>query len=132
MKAIIPLLLALFVSVDISPAETGERLSESGFYAIRVQTDPPRPVVGNNTVLMTVLDRRTGKGVEGAVIEATPWMTLHSHGSTKSTRVIEQGKGMYRVTDVYLTMEGEWDLLLSIRKDGKEDTAVFPLNKATH
>ncbi|MBZ0155073.1 MAG: FixH family protein [Alphaproteobacteria bacterium] len=131
MKAVIPLLLLLFVSVGISPAGAGERLSDGGWYAIRMQTDPSRPVVGDNTITLTLLDRHTGTGVEGAVIEAVPWMTLHGHGSTKKPRVREMGNGVYTITEVYFTMEGEWDLLLDIRKGGRKDAAVLTFKKVT-
>ena len=113
------------ISIDVSSADINEGHSDEGLYTIRAQAEPSRPVVGNNTITLTVFDRRTKAKVEGAVIEVTPWMTMHSHGSSKKTRVREKGNGVYAVEDVYFTMEGDWDLLIKIQKNGISDSAIL-------
>lgn len=113
-------------------AETIERTSESGTYIVRVQTDPKEPVVGNNSLTLTLLDGKTRAPVEAAEVEVVPWMTIHSHGSSKKTRVAEQGRGVYLVSDVYFTMAGEWDLIISVRKNRTEDSAVVTLKNVRH
>lgn len=106
-------------------AEPAERKSEEGNFVIRVQTEPSHPTVGNNVVTLTIIDGRAGTPVEGVMIEATPWMTVHGHGSSKKTRVREKGKGIYVVEDVFFTMPGDWDLLITCRKDRIEDKAII-------
>ena len=120
---LLTMLLAFSVTCLAGPVE---RKSEEGNFVIRVQTEPPLPFVGNNVVTLTIVDSRDGKPVEGAMIEATPWMTMHGHGSSKKTRVREKGKGIYVVEDVFFTMAGDWDLLITCRKNMIEDKAIIP------
>ena len=105
-------------------AEVVERQSEEGHFFIKVQTEPPHPVVGNNVVTLTIVDGRSKNPVEGVRVEAMPWMTIHGHGSSKKTRIKEKGKGIYVVEDVFFTMAGDWDLLITLRKDKIEDKAI--------
>lgn len=123
-KRVFILLLFLVAFSKTSLAEIVERRSEEGNFLIRVQTEPAPPIVGNNVVTLTIVDGRSGKPVEGARVEATPWMTMHGHGSSKKTRTVEKGKGIYVVEDVSFTMAGDWDLLLTMRKDAIEDRAI--------
>jgi len=115
-------LLAAFRGVGM--AEVVEGRSEEGRFVIKVHTEPAHPIVGANVVIVTILDGRSGIPLEGVIIEATPWMTIHSHGSSKKTRIKEKGKGLYHVEDVFFTMAGDWDLLLTLRKDAIEDKAI--------
>lgn len=119
-------LFAIFLAAfsEMGMAGTVEKLSDDGLFIVRAQIEPPRPVVGNNIVTLTIFDSRSKTPIEGAVIEAVPWMTMHGHGSSKKTRISERGKGIYTVENVYFTMPGDWDLLIKIQKNKVEDKGI--------
>lgn len=124
-----PVVLILILFCGISPAEPTGSKSDGGLYAVDLQIIPSQPVVGKNTVILTIYDGRTNAKIEGAAIEVIPWMTMHGHGSPKNAIVKEQGGGKYAVENVYFTMEGDWDLLINITKNGIKDTAIFTIKK---
>lgn len=126
MKRIIIALAVLLASFTATvKAEVIESQSEDGLFIIRAQTEPWPPIVGNNTITLTVLDSRSKNPVEGAEVEVVPWMTLHGHGSSKKTRIQEKGKGIYVIESVYFTMAGDWDLLIKIRRSQSIDRAII-------
>jgi hypothetical protein len=98
--------------------------SDGGFYAVDLQIVPSQPIVGKNIVTLTIYDGRSNAKIEGAAIEVIPWMTIHGHGSPKNSIVKEQGGGKYTAENVYFTMEGDWDLLINITKNGIKDTVI--------
>ncbi len=97
--------------------------TKKGFFIFTVQTEPAEPVVGSNMVMLTIRDAGSGAAVEGATVKVVPWMSMHGHASPKETRVKEKGNGVYEVDDVYYSMEGPWDLLITIQKGNIEDAA---------
>jgi len=123
-KRVFILLIVLAAFSKTSVAEIVETRSEEGKFLIKAQTEPDHPIVGNNVVTLTLLDVRSRNPVEGVRIEAVPWMTIHGHGSSKKAWVTEKGKGVYVVEDVFFTMAGDWDLLITLRKDKIEDKAI--------
>ncbi len=124
-RRIVILAVLLFVFSKISTAEILEKRSEDGFFIIKMRIEPSNPVVGNNIVTLTIFDSRSKTPIESAKIEAVPWMTTHSHGSSKKTIIKEKGNGVYVVENVYFTMEGDWDLLVNIQINKKEDKVIF-------
>jgi len=104
------------------------RNTEGNLFRIELRIDPPQPVVGSNAALLDVYDAKSNEKIDDATIEVIPWMTMHSHGSSKKPTVHKQGSGQYRVEDIYYTMEGDWDLLITIQKKGTKDTATFPIS----
>ncbi len=123
-----PIVLVLFF-YGISAAESMGKKSDGGFYAVDLQIVPSQPIVGKNTVILTIYDGRSNAKIEGATLEVIPWMTIHGHGSPKNAIVKEQGGGKYDVENVYFTMEGDWDLLINITKNGIKDTVIFTVKK---
>ena len=86
-----------------------------------------QPVVGNNAAVLIVTDARTNQPIDDAVITAVPWMTMHSHGSPNKPTIKKTGDRRYRVDNLYYTMEGDWDLIVSVQKGRSRDTATFPI-----
>ncbi len=122
-RLLLILSILVFVSVETSFAETVEKRTDAGYFIVKLRADPSPPVVGTNTLTVAVRDGRSHAAVEGAVLEVVPWMTLHGHGSSKKARVEEIGKGEYEVDNVYFTMEGDWDVLITVHKGDIKDTA---------
>lgn len=127
MKKVI-IVLSIFFLSSVSVAKTIEKYSDNGFFIIKIQAQPDPPVVGQDvTLTVTIYDSHSKIPVVGAKVEVIPWMTAHSHGSSKRTRTIEKGNGVYTIEDVYFTMEGDWDLLINIRKNNIEDRCTVTL-----
>ena len=120
----------LFLAAVLVPAFAGltfaavtDRHTNNGSYIFSVKPTPSVPVVGSNFLTLTIRDGSSGAAVEGATVKVVPWMTMHGHGSQKEAGVKEKGKGVYEVDNVYYSMEGSWDLLITIRKGDVEDSA---------
>jgi len=120
--ALIVIVLTL-VFKGFTYASPTDHRTKQGSFSILVQTEPHEPVVGPNKVILTIRNAGTGSAMEGATVKVVPWMSMHGHGSPKETHVKEEGNGVYEVENVYYTMEGPWDLLISIQKGNVEDTA---------
>ena len=103
------------------------KTTDANLFRFELEGGLEKPVVGNNTVVLVVSDARSNRTIDDAKIEIIPWMTMHSHGSSKKPVVKAMGSGRYQVENVYFTMEGDWDLIISIEgKEGK-DSAIFPI-----
>jgi hypothetical protein len=102
--------------------------TKKGLFIFVVQSEPSEPVVGSNMVMLTIRDASSGAPVEGAAVKVVPWMSMHGHGSPKETRVKEKGNGAYEVDDLYYSMEGPWDLLITIQKGNIEDAASVAID----
>jgi len=102
--------------------------TKKGSFIFVVITEPPKPVVGSNMVMLTIRDASSGAAVEGATVKVVPWMSMHGHGSPKETQVKEKGNGVYEVDDLYYSMEGPWDLLITIQKGNIEDAGSVAID----
>lgn len=113
------------LSQDCAAGSLEQRSLNGTFVAqLQVNPDPPRMEINNNAVLI-IYGRDSRTKIEGAHVEATPWMTQHSHGSSKKTKITEKGGGAYLIDDIYFTMDGEWDLIVKITKNKQEDQVIF-------
>jgi len=100
-----------------------DQRTKNGAFIYLIQMEPSEPVVGSNIVILTIRNASTGATVEGATVKMVPWMSMHGHGSPKETHIKEKGNGIYEASDVYYSMEGSWDLLITIQKGNVEDAA---------
>ena len=92
------------------PAEAFAVLpSDSGTLQVAVRTWPQPPVKGVDAVQYVVTDA-DGNGVDGLDLTVVPWMPAHGHGTSVGTVVAPQGGGVYQITEVYLYMDGHWEL----------------------
>lgn len=123
--AVVISLLLLCVHTGIAVTN---KTSHAKLFRLEFQIEPVQPIVGNNTVILTVYDARSNEKIDDAAIEAIPWMTMHGHGSSKKTSVKKEGSGKYLIENVYFTMEGDWDLMVTIQKKEAKDTATFPVS----
>jgi hypothetical protein len=94
-------------------------ISASGHYALDVFTNPQPPVRGQISARLS-LTRADGQVVRGMNLEITPWMPEHGHGSSVMPSVVEAEDGDYDVNDLYLPMEGTWQLRTAV-DDSRDD-----------
>ncbi len=119
------LVFPLFI-LGIAFAEAGT-MTDAKLFRLELELDPKRPVVGTNAAVLTVTDAQSNRTIDDAMIEVVPWMTIHGHGSPKKPSIKKMGAGRYRVENLYYTMEGNWDLLITIQNKGTEDSATIPI-----
>jgi hypothetical protein len=81
----------------------------SGLWQVAVRTSPQPPIKGVDAVQFQITDV-DGVGVDGLTVTAVPWMAAHGHGTSARTRVAAQGVGIYQIDNVYLYMDGQWEL----------------------
>lgn len=118
-------LWAFSLSQDCTAGSIEQRSLNGTFMAqLQVIPDPPRMGI-NNSAVLKIYERDSKVKVEGAFVEVTPWMTQHSHGSSKKTKITEKGDGVYSIENIYFTMEGEWDIIVKITKNTQEDQIIF-------
>jgi hypothetical protein len=116
----------VFLCPGISDAGMN-RTTDAKLFRLELQPDPARPVVGINAAVLTVIDARSNRPVDDAVIEVVPWMTMHGHGSPKKPAIKKNGDGKYRVENIFYTMEGDWDLMVNVVKGDARDSATFSI-----
>ena len=102
---------------------TVTKTTVKGAFQIKLSSQGSTLKLGRNEVALKVTDSK-GIGIEGAMIEVTPWMPEHGHGTTWPPTVTEQGKGLYRAV-IPLLMAGHWELRIKVRKGDAEDSALF-------
>ncbi len=99
-----------------APAATSFPLSvtsDSGALHIDVSASPDPPVIGTDTLELTITRVADGAPEDGLTVDVKPYMPSMGHG-TATTTVTPEGSGQYLVTDVYLYMAGVWQLKTTI------------------
>jgi len=101
---------------------SGSGASASGSFPISVMSDSrslhvelsasPPPIVGNNTVELTVTRVSDNAPQDGLEVSVLPWMPAMDHG-TSSPTITPEGGGKYLVTNLYFFMPGTWILKTS-------------------
>jgi hypothetical protein len=102
-----------------------DRTTDEKLFRLELALEPAQPIVGTNAAVLVVIDACSNRTIDEAVIELVPWMTVHSHGSPKKPGITGIGHGRYRVENLFYTMEGDWDLLVTVQKGTSRDTATF-------
>jgi hypothetical protein len=92
-------------------------------YQVVVRTSPQPPVKGLNAVQLSVTDA-VGEPADDLAVAAVPWMPSHGHGGRATTVVEAAGEGSYVITNVYLYMEGSWELRSTLGSGSGSDTVT--------
>lgn len=111
--------LVLILSTACSSASTAANAfplsvtSDSGALHIEMTASPDPPVVGTDTLELTITSAADGSPEDGLSVALVPYMTSMGHG-TSATTVTPEGGGKYLVSEVYLFMPGVWELKTTI------------------
>jgi hypothetical protein len=100
------------------------KMTDKGLFGIEMVVKGNALKAGPN-MLDIILHDKDDKDVVGADVTVTPWMPSMGHGVFEKPVVTERGGGVYSVTNVNLIMSGNWELRVSVKKDGQEDSAIF-------
>jgi hypothetical protein len=111
--------------ISFPPEPLATLISEGGRWQVAVRTSPQPPIKGVDAVQFQISDA-DGAGVDGLAVTAVPWMTAHGHGTSARTRVSAQGLGIYQIDNVYLYMDGRWELRSTLASDDAAE-AVTPI-----
>jgi hypothetical protein len=123
-------MLVLLLQVSVLAADTEQEWSSRrGVYKIsfEAELDP----IEINKIHAWVLSVRTSSGdpVTTAEISVLGGMPLHDHGMPTRPRVTEYlGEGRYRLEGMRFHMNGHWEVSVTVKADGKVDTAVIALD----
>ena len=127
------LTLSLLIFLCLAPlgsvmgADAKEALvqtSENGLFKVEMTLQGEKLKLGRNTADLFVRDKN-GMTVKGALITILPRIYRHGESSPVRPRATEKGDGRYIAENIYIEMEGHWELRIRIRKDILEDTATF-------
>jgi hypothetical protein len=105
-------------------AESNFMVTEDELYSVEMLVIGNMLKVGMNSVDVIIHDSNDND-VMGAEVTVTPWMPEMGHGVKEVPKVTDRGGGLYSVENVEISMPGLWQLRVKVKKDGKEDTAVF-------
>jgi hypothetical protein len=96
--------------------------------AVRVEISsatPASPIRDDNAWTLMVTDL-AGAPLEGMVVDASPWMPDHGHGTPVEEVVLDQGGGLYQVDPLNLFMAGYWEVTFEITDaEGNPDEVMF-------
>jgi hypothetical protein len=116
--AVVSLLLAHCAGADVDP-DHGASFPASPLLAadsdghllhIELRSSPQPLERGVNALQFTISDASSGQPVSGLLFSLQPWMPDMGHGSSVTPVVLEQGAGVYEVSNVSLSMPGTWQL----------------------
>lgn len=66
--------------------------------------------------------------LSGGVLTVVLWMPSMGHGSSPVT-VARLGVGLYRASNVFFTMRGEWEIRFQLKAgNAVQDQAIIPIN----
>ena len=102
--------------------------TDSGSLHLVVSALPNPPVVGTDTLELTITSAADESPQDGLTVDVAPYMPSMGHG-TSATTVVPEGGGKYLVTNVYLFMPGVWELKTTITgplSDHAEPTFELP------
>ena len=84
-------------------------VSMGGGLHIDVRSNPQPPVRGTNGLQFVIHDGN-GQPLDGVQFTHRPWMPVHNHGTSITPTIVARGAGVYEVQNVYLYMDGTWEL----------------------
>lgn len=97
---------------------------------VLASSEPSPPYKGDNTWMVKLQDAVTNAALDGATINAVPYMPDHNHFSPYKVVVTPMGggSGLYQLKPVNLFMAGIWEVTLSVTTaEGKADQTMFSI-----
>ena len=100
------------------------KLTDNKLYSLELVIPEKHLIMGVNTIEL-IIHHGKGGDVPTADLTITPWMPGMGHGVMEKPQITERGGGLYSIENVVLSMTGHWQILVTVSKDGAEDSAVF-------
>jgi hypothetical protein len=123
-------MLVLLLQVNVLAADTDrEWSSRRGVYKISFEAELDPIEINRIHTWVLVVRTSSGDPVATAEISVLGGMPLHDHGMPTRPRVTEYlGEGRYRLEGMRFHMNGRWEVSVTVKADGKVDTAVITLD----
>jgi hypothetical protein len=83
------------------------------------------PSEGKNAFRVALEEIATGAPLVGAAITVRPRMPSMGHTALEEPTVIEDGGGIYQVSNVIFSMPGTWEVYFRVSQDSLIDEALF-------
>lgn len=123
-KMLIALLLGLLCV--LASADDSGAISKRGLFVVSYQSELQPLQINQLHAWVLHVEDSQGNAISGAEIEVDGGMPEHDHGLATKPRVTrELGNGDYRLAGLRFHMGGNWELLLTIKADGKTDSVVL-------
>ncbi len=99
-------------------------VTEHASYSVEILPDDLEYNIGKNVIGLVIHDARD-EDVAGAKLT----FTIKDIGTDKlypvTPQITDKGNGLYIVSGLDLKREGKWELAITVKKDGAEDTVKF-------
>lgn len=104
-------------------------VTSDGTFRVLITADPsPIPLNEMFSLQFRVVEAdHPERLVPGALVTADAWMPEHKHGTNLKPRINSHGDGTASGVGFLWHMEGNWELKVGVRVDGKMERAVFPV-----
>ena len=89
---------------------------------------PAPPARGDNTWQVQVASVSSGvigAPVDGAMLQVTPFMPAHQHGSPIQVQITAEANGMYTLAPVNLWMPGVWETTIRATTTSASESVVY-------
>ena len=91
---------------------------------VLMNAQPAPPAKGNNTWTLKLLDA-TGAPIQNATFAIKTWMPMMRHGSSIAPRQAANADGTYSISNLYLIMDGIWQVTFTAQSGSMKDTAMY-------
>jgi hypothetical protein len=106
-----------------------EKMGTSGNLDFRMMSATPAPPArGDNTwefQISSMSSGVVGAPIDGAMLQVTPFMPAHQHGSPIQVEITAGTNGMYTLAPVNLWMPGVWETTIRATSASTTDSSVY-------
>jgi hypothetical protein len=106
-----------------------EKVGTAGALDFKMMSATPAPPArGDNTWTVQVAAMSSGvvgAPVDGAMLQVTPFMPAHQHGTPIQVTITADANGMYTLAPVNLWMPGVWETTIRATTTSSSDSAVY-------
>lgn len=123
-------LTLLLLSLTVSQAHANEVAEVWSSKQIQISYQSALQPIAINKMHHWIIEIKTldGFAVEDANVQVTGGMPEHNHGLPTSPQVTEHlGDGRYRVEGMRFHMNGQWEIKISVKRDGLDELVTILL-----
>jgi hypothetical protein len=111
-------------AVDSYGADLSKAGSAGQIQFVLMNAQPAPPAKGNNTWTLKLLGA-TGTPIQNVTISIKTWMPMMRHGSSIAPRQAANADDTYSISNLYLTMDGIWQVTFTAQSGSMKDTAMY-------
>jgi len=117
----------VLLAMAVPAAWADDWVSERGIYVVSYESSL-QPIAINQMHAWTLHISSDGEAVVGAELSVEGGMPMHNHGLPTRPRITKElGEGKYQLDGMRFHMQGDWEVSIEIKADGRTDTVVITL-----